>query len=157
MQLRPTQSSSFDQVRRGILANLARLVRAQEQVATGLRIQRPSDDPLGAARALTYARQIAGAERYQAAAESGRARLDLAAARTQDASDVLSEARELLLQGMNGTLNEGDREVLADQVRILRDRLLELANAQGPEGYLPRKHPDRRQRSLGPFQKRYHS
>jgi flagellin-like hook-associated protein FlgL len=136
MQLRPTQSSSFAQVERGLMLNLARLARAQQQIASGLRIQRPSDDPTGAARALDYARRLAGTERYSAAALSGRERLDLAATRLQDASDILTEARALLVQGLNGTLGEGDREVLADQVRILRERLLETANASGPDGHL---------------------
>jgi len=136
MQVRPTQTSAFDQVERGMMLNMARLAHSQRQVASGLRIERPSDDPHGAARALSYARQISGTERYQGAAENGRSRLDLAATRVQDASDILIEARALLVQGMNGTLSQGDRSVLADQVRILRDRLLESANASGPEGRL---------------------
>src|SRR5687767_4091068 len=136
MQVRPTQSTAFHQVESGLMLNLARLALAQRQVASGLRIERPSDDPHGAARALSYARQIAGAERYGGAAETGRARLDLAATRLENASDILTEARALLVQGLNGTLSEGDRAVLAEQVRILRDRLLESANASGPEGPL---------------------
>ena len=136
MQVRPTQTSAFDQVERGMMLNLARLALSQRQVASGLRIERPSDDPHGAARALSYARQLSGAERYQGAADNGRSRLDLAATRVQDASDILIEARALLVQGMNGTLSAGDRSVLADQVRILRDRLLESANSSGPEGRL---------------------
>lgn len=136
MQVRPTQTTAFHQVERGLMLNLARLALAQRQVASGLRIERPSDDPEGAARALAYAGQIAGTERYSGAAETGRARLDLAATRLQDASDILIEARALLVQGMNGTLTEGDRAVLAEQVRILRERLLESANASGPEGPL---------------------
>jgi flagellin-like hook-associated protein FlgL len=136
MQVRPTQTTAFHQVERGLMLNLARLALAQRQVASGLRIERPSDDPHGAARALAYARQLAGTERYSAAAETGRARLDLAATRLEDSSDILIEARALLVQGMNGTLSEGDRSVLAEQVRILRDRLLESANAGGPEGAL---------------------
>jgi flagellin-like hook-associated protein FlgL len=136
MQLRPTQSSSYAQVQRGLRMNLALLARAQQQIATGLRIERPSDDPTGAARALDWARRLAGSQRHASAAETGRARLDLAATRLQDSSDILSEARALLVQGVNGTLGEGDRAVLAEQVRILRDRLLESANASGPEGYL---------------------
>jgi len=136
MQLRPTQSSSYAQVQRGLLLNLTQLARAQQQIASGLRLERPSDDPESAARALSWARQLAGAERYSTAAQTGRERLDLAATRLQDSADILTEARALLVQGMNGTLSAGDRAVLADQVRILRERLLENANASGPEGAL---------------------
>ncbi len=47
MALRPTQASNFNLVRNGIQLNLRKLVHAQEQISTGKRIQRPSDDPVG--------------------------------------------------------------------------------------------------------------
>lgn len=136
MQLRPTQNATFRQIDSGLLANLSRLVKAQSQVATGRRIARPSDDAVGAARALGYAQHIAGADRYGAAGRSGSDRLAFSASRLEEASGELAEARALLLQGLNGTLNEGDRKSLAAQVRILRDRLLEAANSRDADGYL---------------------
>lgn len=136
MQLRPTQNATFRQIDSGLLSNLARLVKAQSQVATGRRIARPSDDPVGASRALGYARHIAGTERHGAASRSGSERLNFAASRLEEASGELADARALLVQGLNGTLNEGDRKSLAAQVRILRDRLLEAANSRDADGYL---------------------
>jgi len=136
MQFRPTQNATFRQIDSGLLANLSRLVKAQAQVATGRRIGRPSDDAVGAARALGYARHIAGAERYGAAGRSGSDRLAFSASRLEEAGGELAEARALLLQGLNGTLNEGDRKSLAAQVRILRERLLEAANSRDADGFL---------------------
>jgi flagellar hook-associated protein 3 FlgL len=136
MQFRPTQNSTFRQIDNGLLANLSRLVKAQGQVASGKRITRPSEDPVAASRALNYARHIAGAERYSEASGAGRTRLDFAAGRLQDASVEITDARTLLLQGLNGTLNADDRKSLATQVRILRDRLLEAANARDADGFL---------------------
>lgn len=136
MTIRPTQNATFRQIDSGLMANLARLVRAQSQVATGKRIGKPSDDPVGASRALGYARHIAGAGRYGAASAAGSDRLNFSASRLEEASGELADARALLVQGLNGTLNEGDRKSLAAQVRILRDRLLEAANSRDADGYL---------------------
>ena len=136
MQLRPTQSATFRQIDQGLMSNLSRLVRAQQQVATGRRIAQPSDDPVGAARALGYARHIAGSQRQSAASEAGRTRLGFVSSRLQNATGEITEARTLLMQGLNGTLNAGDRKSLGAQVRILRDRLLEAANASDADGYL---------------------
>jgi flagellar hook-associated protein 3 FlgL len=44
--------------------------------------------------------------------------------------------RELVLQGMNGTLANNERNIVADQVSGLRDQLLELANTQSGDAYL---------------------
>jgi flagellar hook-associated protein 3 FlgL len=136
MQLRPTQNATFRQIDSGLLSNLSRLVKAQAQVATGKRIGKPSDDPVGASRALGYARHIAGTERYGAASRSGSDRLAFSASRLEEAGGELADARALLVQGLNGTLNEGDRKSLAAQVRILRERLLEAANSRDADGYL---------------------
>ena len=136
MAIRPTQNATFRQIDGGLLANLARLVKAQSQVATGLRIGKPSDDAVGASRALGYARHIAGTQRHGAASASGSDRLNFSASRLEEASGELTDARALLVQGLNGTLNEGDRKSLAAQVRILRERLLEAANSRDAHGYL---------------------
>lgn len=136
MQFRPTQNSTYRQIDSGLLANLSRLVKAQSQVATGQRIGRPSDDPVGASRALGYAQHIAGTERYGAASQSGSNRLAFSASRLEEASGELADARALLVQGLNGTLNEGDRKSLAAQVRILRERMLEAANSRDADGFL---------------------
>jgi flagellar hook-associated protein 3 FlgL len=136
MQLRPTQNGTFRQIDAGLLSNLTRLVQAQAQVATGKRIAKPSDDPVGASRALGYARHIAGTERHAAASRSGSDRLAFSASRLEEAGGELADARALVVQGLNGTLNEGDRKSLAAQVRILRERLLEAANSRDADGYL---------------------
>jgi len=128
MTIRPTQASTFDQIRRGLLANFARLARAQEQVSSGKRILRPSDDPVGAAIALSLRRHIAGADRYLGAIQSGRTMLDSAAGALQDAGGLIAEARALLLQGMNGPQTAEDKKLLAGEIERIRERLLELGN-----------------------------
>ncbi len=130
MTLRPTQSSTYRLVQRGLQLNTAKLVRAQEQVSSGKRILRPSDDPVGAARAIALRGQVAQNDRYLSAIDSGRVLLDTAGAALEDVSSVLTEARTLTLEGMNGTKTAAEREIIANQVDLLRERLIELANAR---------------------------
>jgi flagellar hook-associated protein 3 FlgL len=136
MAIRPTQASTYSQVKHGLLLNFSRLARAQSQVATGKRILTPSDDPVGSTLALSYRRTIAGSERYRESIESGRTMVDTAAAGLQDAAGIYSEARALLIQGMNGVLDEKDRVLLADQVRLIRDQLLDISNTQTADRFL---------------------
>jgi flagellar hook-associated protein 3 FlgL len=136
MSIRPTQQATFTQIQRGLLSNFSALVRSQEQISSGKRIVRPSDDPVGASQALAFRRQIASAERNTTAVEGAQVMLDTAAGLLQDAGGLLAEARASLLQGMNGTVSADDRKLLANSISLIRDRLLEIGNARAGNRYL---------------------
>lgn len=130
MTIRASTNSNFDRVLAGLRYNLSRLVLSQEQVATGRRILRPSDDPSGTARVLGFNRQIAGTERFVNAINIGRSVVDTGAVALENGSSTLAEVRENLIQGMNGTLSPNDREAIANEVELLRLGLLEIANTR---------------------------
>jgi len=134
--LRPTQSGTFSLVRRSLSANARKLVSFQQQVATGKRILKPSDDVIGSSRALSFRRQIASADRYLSTIGSSRPTVDAATAALEQGGTLITEARTLLLQSMNGTLNQSDRTSLANQIELLLDSLLDVANTKSGEEYL---------------------
>lgn len=136
MAIRPTQASTFSQVRRGLVQNFAKLARAQMQISSGKRILRPSDDASGSTLALSFRRTLAASDRYKGAIESGRTMLDSAASNLQGATGILSEARALLLQGMSGTLDPKDRQLIAGEISLIRENLMDLANASVGDRYL---------------------
>ncbi|MEL6906538.1 MAG: flagellar hook-associated protein FlgL, partial [Planctomycetota bacterium] len=136
MTIRPTQGRIFDLIRAGIQSNTAQLIRAQEQAATGRRIVRASDDPVGTSLSLSLRRQIGAIESFVASTESARPEVGQASARLQEGSDVLAEIRSLMIQGMNGALNQRDREAVARQIELLEGQLLEIANTRSGDSYL---------------------
>lgn len=136
MNLRPTQSTNYQQVLRGITANTQRLVAAQEQTATGKRILRPSDDPVGTATAISLRRRSSHLESYLASVEKARPVLATAATEIEQASSLMSEARSLLLQGLNGALSQEDRNSVADQLEEVAESMLGVGNARFGDRYL---------------------
>jgi len=133
---RPTQASIFNLVRSGLRLNQAKLARAQEQVATGKRILRPSDDAVGTSFSLSVRRQRAGVDAYRSAINIARPLVEMASSQLQGASGMLSEARALIMQGMNGTLSPEDKETLAVQLELLHDGLMGVANSRSGDRYL---------------------
>ncbi|MCA9510930.1 MAG: flagellin [Myxococcota bacterium] len=108
-----------------------RLARVQEQAASGLRINRPSDDAVGYRMAGTVRSALRGGEqllRNHGRAETRIARADAALSETLG---VLQRARELALQGANGapSQNAETRRILAEEVAGLHADLLSQANA----------------------------
>jgi flagellar hook-associated protein 3 FlgL len=136
MSIRPTQASIFDLVRSGISLNYGTLLEAQEQLATGKRILRPSDDAIGTTRSLSLRRQSSVVEGYLSAIQSARPVMQTAASEVQEMSGLYTEARGLVLQAMNGTLSQGDRDSLAGSIELLRASMLDVANSTFGEQYL---------------------
>jgi flagellar hook-associated protein 3 FlgL len=136
MHIRSTQTSVFNQVRSGLRINFGSLARAQEQVATGKRILRPSDDAVGAALALALRRRIDEAGRYLAAIDAGRPLLERGAAGLEQASGLIAEARAVVIEGLNGTLSAADRRTLATRIERLRAELVGVANARTANTYV---------------------
>ncbi len=128
--------STFARVLFGLRANQSAAIRAQEQLASGLRILRPSDDPAGAERVIQLQRSLADMQRFHAAIGAGRTAVDSAASSLLDAASLMSEARALVLQGMNGTLAQQDRTTLAGEFDRIRSELLELGNRRVTGRYL---------------------
>jgi flagellin-like hook-associated protein FlgL len=62
--------------------------------------------------------------------------LELATSALNDASGLLADAKQLVVSGMNGTLNDSDRAAIATQLRGLKERLMELANSRSGDAYL---------------------
>jgi flagellar hook-associated protein 3 FlgL len=113
------------------------IARQQERIATGKRINRASDDPVGAAEAerLRAATARMAIEQRMMAHASGM--LGLADSALGGASDALQGARELLIGAGNSTLQAADRASIATQLRGLRDELLAIANQRdGSGGYV---------------------
>jgi flagellar hook-associated protein 3 FlgL len=136
MTLRPTQSSTYALVQSGLRMNMARLVRAQEQVATGKRILRPSDDAAGTSISQSFLRQIAQVDGWLESVGGARTRLSAASSRLQDASGILTEARSIATASMNGTLSPADRLGYASQLEQMAVNLVEIGNSSFGDRYL---------------------
>lgn len=136
MALRTTQSTTYQQVLLGIQNNTQRLVQAQAQVATGRRISRPSDDPVGTATSINLRQQISNLASYQSSVDEARPIVETAASEIEQASNFMTEARALMLQGLSGTLSQDDRNSIADQIEEVANGLLGVANARFGDRFL---------------------
>lgn len=113
-----------------------RMVKEQGHVATGKRINQPSDDPVGTGRVLGLLTRGANNDQYQRnVAVAGQ---DLAASEAALASmhDLLARAHELSIQGANDSLGASDRAKIALEVSELVAQAVNVANRQHGDRYL---------------------
>ncbi len=121
----------------GIEARQGAQTRLQNQLGTGLRVNSPGDDPLGAAQAEMARSRLARLAQDQRSAQLATSVLSAADNALADGVGTLQSVRETLVAAGNGGYNATDRQALVVQLRAARDRLVELANTRdGAGGYV---------------------
>lgn len=115
-----------------ILAALAQTQQQQQtamlQLASGLRINSPSDDPAGAAALAQIHDRSSQADSFLRSMGSLSGQLQTADSTLSSVVTALQRAISLGVEGANGTLSDADRAALANEVMGVRDQLLSLAN-----------------------------
>lgn len=113
-----------------ILDQQRRLSDIQEQIATGRRLNRPSDDPAAASQILRLEQALATNDQYQRNADMAKNRLTLEETTLKSIQDALLRVREIAIQGSNSTMSDTDRNALAQEVNEKLEELVGLANTR---------------------------
>jgi flagellar hook-associated protein 3 FlgL len=123
-----------------VLSNLASIssqhAAASQQAATGIRVGKPSDDPIAAAELARLRANNSQTQTHLSTIDTVRGDAQLTEATLGEAGDILVRLKEIALQAGNGGLNPDERATLAVEVTGLKDALLKLGNTQGTRGYI---------------------
>ena len=112
-------------------ASTQRIATAQRQIASGRRIDKPSDDPLATHNALRLRSELGGIEQDKRTISDTKGWLDTTDSALATITDVVHRARELALAGANGAIGQTERNKLADEV----DQLIETAKSAANASY----------------------
>lgn len=117
-----------------MLDRFSELSRTQKQLATGLRILKPSDDPVGITQIMPLRDIISINEQYNKNAGAAEARLKLEDTTLDSVTNILTRIHELAVQANNDTLGSSDRAALAEEVDQSLSTLMGLANTRDGNG-----------------------
>jgi flagellar hook-associated protein 3 FlgL len=132
--MRIATSQLYSAALNGMQEKWSQIGRLQQQLNSGERILKPSDDPAAAARIMELTETLASTRQYQANADMANYRLSLEETTLAGAGDILQRVRELVAQGGNGSLSAQDRGFIANEVREQLDALVQLANTRDSNG-----------------------
>ena len=120
---------------RQLLADLnsstQRIATAQRQLASGKRLDRPSDDPLATHTSLRLRGELEAITQDQRTISDATGWLDTTEASLAQINEMVHRARELVIQGSNGTLTQADLNKIADEM----DQLIETAKTSANASY----------------------
>jgi flagellar hook-associated protein 3 FlgL len=132
--MRISTSWQFQQSLSTMLNQQSALANTQNQVSTQKRINVASDDPTGAAQALSLNHILASNTQYTSNIDAANTRLTTEGGALDSVTSLLDRARTLALNGINGSLSPSDRQNMATELTQIRDQLVQLANTTDTNG-----------------------
>jgi flagellar hook-associated protein 3 FlgL len=127
-------ANTYDNALRNLSTRQSALSNLQENLTSGKKVVRASDDPTGAAQAERALTRISRIATDQRALESQRSSIAMAESTLGDVTDALQNFRELVVSAGNGTMTATDRKSIALQLTGLRDQIFALSNRKDTNG-----------------------
>ena len=123
----------FHRMERATEQSVGQMALWQKRVATGRRVEQPSDDPVGSVHALALREQVQQIDQYGRNIREARMFLQATEQAFADIGEILHRTRQIVTQGANDTNDANAREALIQEIRELKRRLLQIGN-QRPDG-----------------------
>ncbi|GAE33030.1 flagellar hook-associated protein FlgL [Halalkalibacter akibai] len=134
--MRVTQMMLSQSSLRNINQGYNRLATIQDQLATGKKITRASQDPVVAMKGMRYRSQVTEVEQFKRNLSEAYNWMDTADATLDKGTEVLQRIRELATQAANDTYNPTERANVAKEVAQLREHLESLGNTKNSNKYI---------------------
>ena len=127
-------ANAYDTSLANIMNRQSSLANLQENLTSGKKVVRASDDPTGAAQAERAITRLARIQTDQRALESQRNSITQAEGTLGDVNDALQNFRELAASAGNASHSAAERQSIANQLKGYRDQIFALANRKDTNG-----------------------
>ncbi|NIY46968.1 flagellar hook-associated protein FlgL [Cedecea colo] len=132
--MRISTQMMYDQTMRGVTNAQSTWLGYGEQMSTGLRVNRPSDDPVAASQAVVLSQAQSQTSQYALARTFATQKVSLEENVLSQVTTAIQTAQEKIVNAGNGTLSDDDRASLATEISGIRDQILNLANSTDGNG-----------------------
>ncbi|MBI4715533.1 MAG: flagellar hook-associated protein FlgL [Nitrospirae bacterium] len=134
--MRVSDKLIYSQIVQNLQKNSEKLLRIQTQLASGKKIEAPSDDPIRHNQILTYNSMLTRLDQYTRNIDFGTGSLGLSDGLLSQVSGLLVRAKELAVEMRSDTNTADDRAVAAKKMRQLLLEMVGWGNTRDGAGYL---------------------
>lgn len=135
--MRVADKMNYKQSLGAINKNRQDMMVYQNQAASQKRINKPSDDPLGAARILEKKSEMQGFEQYKRNILSAKEFIEYSEQSLSQASEMLIRAKELAIDQADDAANGAEtRSIVAAEIRQIYEQMVNIANRQFGDRFL---------------------
>jgi flagellar hook-associated protein 3 FlgL len=126
--MRVTQSMLSNNMLRNLSKSYDNMGTYMDQLNTGKKINRPSDDPVVAVKGMDYRSQLLQVEQYQRNTNEVHNWMDNTDDALDQATKALQRIRELAVQASNDTYDDSERKNIKEEIEQLKEHLVDIAN-----------------------------
>ena len=111
------------------------IIKTQQQISTGKRIQTPSDDPVASTKILSLNNELESITQYNNNINTARNNLVIEESVLKSVNNLIQRVQELAIQaGNTATLSINEYKTLANEVDSRLDELKNMLNTQNANG-----------------------
>lgn len=132
--MRVSTQMMYEQNMRGVTSSQSKWLSYGEQMSTGKRVNRASDDPIAASQAVVLSQAQAQNNQYQLARTFASQKVSLEDSILDQVSTAIQSAQSKVINSGNGSLSDDDRASLATDLQGIRDQIMNLANSTDGNG-----------------------
>ncbi|MGD7006931.1 flagellar hook-associated protein FlgL [Metabacillus sp. 84] len=134
--MRVTQGMLANNSLRHLSSSYDRMGNLQDQLSTGKKITKPSDDPVIAMKGMQYRTGLTEVEQYKRNLSEAYQWMENSEGGIEHATQVFQRARELFLQAKNGTNSAEDLKAIGAEIGQLKEDLASVVNTQVAGRYI---------------------
>lgn len=127
--MRITNNMMVTNTIRNVNAAANRLNEASERVASEMKIDLPSDDPVVATQTIKYRDYLAKIEQYKSNASAASSWQKMTDSSLQDLADIIGDLQKKTTQAANGTLSDSDLADIKAEIESNLGEIIQLMNA----------------------------
>ena len=134
--MRVTQSMLSNNMLRNLSNSYSKLGKYQDQITTGKKVNRPSDDPVVVMKGIGYRTELNKVQQFSRNIGEAYNWLDTTDDTLDKIGSALQRARELMVQASTDTLTVEERLQINSELQQLREHINDLANTKIGNKYI---------------------
>jgi len=134
--MRITTQMFYDRFLNDFTKNMEAIFKSQEQISSMKKLNRPSDDPAAMSRVVGYKTQVSAMDEYKRAIGFAGDSLGSIDTGLSSLNNLIIRAKELALQGSDGSATADERATIAKEIGIMLDSAVDIANTRIGDKYI---------------------
>lgn len=134
--MRVTQSMISDNNLRHLSSSYSKLNTYMNQLSTGKKVSKPSDDPVVVMKGMNYRSEVNRISQYKRNTGEVHNWMDNTDSALDKTTQALQKLRELAVQASNDPYSEKERKNIMEEVEQLKEHLVDIANTKVNDKYI---------------------
>lgn len=134
--MRVTQSMLSNNMLRNLSNSYNKMSELQNQINSGKKITRPSEDPVVAIKGMSYRTSLNKVEQFERNVTQVNSWLDSSDDALGQVGDALNRVKELVVQAANDTNTADDRQKIKLEIDQIREQLQDIGNTKVADKFI---------------------